>query len=322
MSPSPFSQLLVNLPPQHRAALQWFADHAGETVPWPRPLPDGTLLAGKAKGIYKPAWSGYALSVRQSITGPYPDRPVQTRHDGSWTYQYYQEGFEVGERDLAFGNRGLLNCWRDVVPVGVFVQVTSKPNPRYRILGLALVAGYDDGYFYFEGLGQLITRDSLVSRTIGLEAVAPQQRADALAEVFDPRKVEDERKKILAIVAQRQGQRGFRQTLLRAYGGRCSVTGYDASDALEAAHIVPYRGPVTNHPSNGLLLRADFHTLFDYGLVAVETNREDQVRLLVSSEISETAYGKYRNQTLRLPEDPTLRPSLEALRQHREAAGF
>jgi len=290
-------------------------------VSWPRPLSDGTLLAGKAKGIYKPAWSVYALSVRQSLTGPYADRPVQTSPDGSWTYQYFQEGLQVGERDQAFGNRGLLNCWRDVVPVGVLVQVTSKPNPRYRILGLALVAGYDDGYFYFEGLGELISRDSL-ARTIGLGGFAPQLRADALAEAFDPRKVEDERRKTLALVAQRQGQRGFRQTLLGAYGGRCSVTGYDASDALEAAHIIPYRGPVTNHPSNGLLLRADFHTLFDFGLVAVETNRQDHVRLLVSSEISETAYGKFRNQTLRLPEDPALRPSQEALRQHREAAGF
>jgi hypothetical protein len=32
---------------------------------------------------------------------------------------------------------------------------------------------------------------------------------------------------------------------------------------LEAAHITPYRGAATNTPSNGLLLRADVHTVFD-----------------------------------------------------------
>jgi HNH endonuclease len=35
-------------------------------------------------------------------------------------------------------------------------------------------------------------------------------------------------------------------------------------DILEAAHISPYRGEEDNHPENGLLLRADLHTLFDH----------------------------------------------------------
>lgn len=39
---------------------------------------------------------------------------------------------------------------------------------------------------------------------------------------------------------------------------------------MEAAHIRPYRGKKDNHPSNGLLLRADIHTLFDLNLVAID----------------------------------------------------
>ncbi|EAN8121017.1 HNH endonuclease, partial [Salmonella enterica] len=38
---------------------------------------------------------------------------------------------------------------------------------------------------------------------------------------------------------------------------------------LEAAHIHPYLGEKTNVVSNGLLLRADVHTLFDLGLLWV-----------------------------------------------------
>jgi hypothetical protein len=42
---------------------------------------------------------------------------------------------------------------------------------------------------------------------------------------------------------------------------------------LEAAHIWPYRGEQDHHPDNGLLLRADIHTLFDLDFIAVEPEK-------------------------------------------------
>jgi hypothetical protein len=41
---------------------------------------------------------------------------------------------------------------------------------------------------------------------------------------------------------------------------------------LEAAHVTPYLGPPTNSVSNGLLLRADIHTLWDLRLIAIDPN--------------------------------------------------
>ena len=46
--------------------------------------------------------------------------------------------------------------------------------------------------------------------------------------------------------------------------------GCDVVAVLKATHIMPYRGEETNHPSNGLLLRADLHTLFDVGLLTID----------------------------------------------------
>jgi hypothetical protein len=320
MTRHPLLEFLPALPPQHHTALEWFQEHAGQEVPWPQPLPDGTLLASKAKGIYKPQWSKYALSVRQSLLGPYPDKEVIHGLDGTWTYQYYQERLDADLRDAIFTNRGLVLCRDDLVPVGVMIQTQPKPIVRYRILGLALVTGWDEGYFYFQGFEDFRVRDvHFQDKRPGL-LTDPQSRADAIASVFNPKTVEDERRKVLAVIAQRQGQVGFRKTLLKAYGGRCAVTAYDASEALEAAHIVPYRGPVTNHPSNGLLLRADLHSLFDYGLVAVDTTSE--LRLLVSKEIEQTAYRQMKGRVLKVPDDPALRPSLEALKQHRDWASI
>ena len=316
----PLLSFLPALPPRHRAALEWFDQHAGQEVPWPRPLQDGTLLASKAKGIYKPQWSEYALSVRQSLLGPYPDREVIHNSDGTWTYLYYQERLDAGLRDAVFTNRGLVLCRNDLVPVGVMIQTKPKPHVRYRVLGLALVTGWDEGYFYFQGFEDFRVRDPHFQGGHPSTFSDPQSRADAIASEFDLTSIEDERRKVQALITQRQGQVGFRRTLLRAYDGRCAVTGYDAPETLEAAHIVPYRGPVTNHPSNGLLLRADLHTLFDYGLVAIDTTGD--FRLLISKAIEHTTYRQMQDHIIRVPSDPALRPSREALRQHRDWAAL
>jgi putative restriction endonuclease len=309
MARSRLLPLLDALPDRHRSALLWFDERAGETVPWPGSLEDGTLLATKAKGIYKPEWSRYALSVRQSMAGPYPDRAIERRPDGSWRFDYYQEGLELEAFDANFTNRGLLECLKDVVPLGVFIQVAPKPHLRYLVLGLALVAGYESGYFCLEG------GDASVERVDKTSGVVPSVRADMVAEVFSPAGIEDERIRTLQLIAQRRGQSGFRRTLLDAYGRRCSITGYEAEASLEAAHIIPYRGPVTHHPSNGLLLRADMHTLFDLGLIAVDYPTR---RILMKSELRSTKYREFSDHLVSFPEDERLQPSREALEWHRD----
>lgn len=91
------------------------------------------------------------------------------------------------------------------------------------------------------------------------------------------------------------------------------MTRYDAEPALEAAHILPYRGPQTNHPANGLLLRADMHDLFDLGLVCVDPS---SMRIRLSTELVGTKYEPYENKQLLLPRDREARPSEEALAMH------
>ena len=129
------SDSLSKLPDRHAAALQWFHDRAGTDQPWPRPLDDGTRLVTLPKGIYKPEWSSYALSVRQMLTSRYPDRAPAMRADGTWSYAYYQEGTDPTERDRFYTNAGLLARMRDGVPVGVLRQVSGRPTIRYRVHG-------------------------------------------------------------------------------------------------------------------------------------------------------------------------------------------
>ena len=74
-----FEKTLSRVTEPHQVALQWFATHAGQERPCLDLLPDGTLLASKAKGIYKPGWTQYALSVRESLGGPYSDGDPELR---------------------------------------------------------------------------------------------------------------------------------------------------------------------------------------------------------------------------------------------------
>lgn len=118
-------------------------------------------------------------------------------------------------------------------------------------------------------------------------------------------------KKVMAAITQRQGQPQFRKALLEAYGGGCALTDCDVECALEAAHILPYAGPDTNHVSNGLLFRADIHTLFDLGLMTV--NPKD-LTVTIDPEIGGTAYKTLHGRRLREPQKGDAAPSREALK--------
>lgn len=116
----------------------------------------------------------------------------------------------------------------------------------------------------------------------------------------------DARTRVKRDIIARQGQSHFRDALMRAYGGRCAVTGCDSPYALEAAHIRPYRGEHTNVVSNGLLLRADIHTLLDLGLLAVNPAT---LTIVLSDCLPGAHYKQFQGAPLNTPDNPGLRPS-------------
>lgn len=91
-----------------------------------------------------------------------------------------------------------------------------------------------------------------------------------------------------------------------AYERRCAVTGCTVEAVLEAAHISPYRGDHTNDVTNGLLLRADIHTMFDCGLIKVDGD----YRITTDVHIREV-YDLPA--VITLPTDPARQPNPEAL---------
>lgn len=118
----------------------------------------------------------------------------------------------------------------------------------------------------------------------------------------------------------RLGQGAFRALVLDAYERRCALTGETTVPVLEAAHIKPYAEAGSHHISNGLLLRSDFHKLFDVGLVTIDPD----FRIRISPRIRDQWFnGKayYRldgQQLVSLPHQPHDLPDREALRWHNE----
>lgn len=67
---------------------------------------------------------------------------------------------------------------------------------------------------------------------------------------------------------KRKGQAKFR-SLLIAKNPQCALSGCSVLPTLEAAHICPVARKGRDTSSNGILLRADLHRLFDADLLAV-----------------------------------------------------
>ena len=130
---------------------------------------------------------------------------------------------------------------------------------------------------------------------------------------FDPTDLIDARRRTLASIVRRQGQRSFRKALLKAYEGRCAVTGCTIEALLEAAHIVPYKGAETNVVSNGLLLRADIHTLFDLGLLWVNPS---SLIVELADSLKNSEYGLLNQKPLSPPLTVSDGPSVQALQSH------
>ena len=103
--------------------------------------------------------------------------------------------------------------------------------------------------------------------------------------------------------------------LLDAYQGRCAITGTGIVGLLEAAHISPYKGDHTDRVSNGLLLRADIHTLFDLHLLTVLPD----LSIRVAPDALSEPYASYDGTTMNLPARRPHRPNPGVLREHNGA---
>jgi hypothetical protein len=248
------------------------------------------LLTGKAKGIFKPADLTYALSIRINRGSSYEDgAPIQAP-GGGWRLSYYQEGADPSARDRLSGNRGLMNCIADRVPVGVLREIAPiNQGSQYEVLGLAQPVTWEAGFFFLESIEPPPTPTANIVSAV-LEATARAELDDTEPPV--PADDYDARMRAIRQIVARQGQSAFRADVMAAYRGRCAVTGCDVPAALEAAHLLPYRGPESNTVAN-----------FD----------PSTRRVVLSKQLAGTHYEALSGTSLATPGEQSQRPSQDAL---------
>lgn len=122
------------------------------------------------------------------------------------------------------------------------------------------------------------------------------------------------------LVKPRLGQGAFRVVVTDAYNRRCALTGESTLPVLDAAHILPFAESGPNDVSNGLLLRSDFHKLFDLGMMTVTPDYRVEVSPRIREEwFNGKAYYRLHGQPLaNLPASPADRPDPSFLRWHND----
>lgn len=135
----------------------------------------------------------------------------------------------------------------------------------------------------------------------------------SVVSVEDPRYAE-------SMTKHRLGQGAFRVVVTDAYQRRCAITGEKTLPVLEAAHIVPYSDKGPHIVTNGLLLKSDFHTLFDDGYITVTNNYHIEVSKRLREDYGNGKdYYKYHGQKLVvLPDQVQQTPDYKFLEWHNE----
>ena len=77
---------------------------------------------------------------------------------------------------------------------------------------------------------------------------------------------------VVQLTKRRVGQQEFRLALLKKNGESCFISGDQPACVLEAAHIKKFAKYESHDLVGGLLLRRDFHTLFDRYLIRINPN--------------------------------------------------
>lgn len=215
-------------------------------------------------------------------------------------------------RDRIFRYRRNVDSPNPVIGCNILVQPFFFPDrewiPAPRDWAPNIVTGKT--YDSHEGVGAELFR-AVHDR---LARQQPRIADELPASPDEPRYGED------FLARARLGQGTFRVLVTDAYGRRCAVTGERTLPTLEAAHIKPYAESGPHRVANGLLLRSDWHRLFDDGYATITPEHRVEVSRRIREEYENgREYYRYHGQHLTsVPDEPGQWPSPEFIAWHNE----
>jgi putative restriction endonuclease len=277
------------------------------------------------EGIFKPKDSKYAFAVwSRSAAGAvieaYPD-DFSESPDGGWQMEY---AAKAGELDSAI-NRCLFACLEDKQPLLVIVTSRGKEHPegaRYRLLGPALLTGYDATSRRFRVTGSI---PAVVEPLARIASPIQIEESYLRSSLILPMAVAEERARY--ITTREARDQAFRQMVLGEYGRICCLCRSmfilrEHNSTLceaEAAHIIPVLEKGPDDIRNAVSLCKRHHWAFDAGLFTISDANEALISPAVRrAERHKFDLEEYDGDGIVGPTSPICRTDAGALSWHRE----
>lgn len=111
----------------------------------------------------------------------------------------------------------------------------------------------------------------------------------------------------------------FRSALLKAYENKCAICGFSFTEALEAAHIVPWsksNNAERLSPNNGILLCSNHHKLFDSGIIKINSEFKmlhNDNKKKNYTKVDKIVTIEMNLKTIQLPREKKLHPSVDLI---------
>lgn len=197
--------------------------------------------------------------------------------------------------------RGQLNVrdWPDCAP-----EANDKRLAREFLLFLAnfgllrLDASHgtrDEQRFYLDELFDVDAATGSIEASIFADEASAERAVEQLRHSPLPSIIE--RQRTITRVLARTGQSKFRSLIMKAYEGRCFLSGEVIAEVLEAAHIVPVTNHGADHEDNGFCMRVDIHRLYDSGNLRIRPDGS----VMLSAAVAGSSNYKKLPQTVILP---------------------
>jgi|GEM_PF-5159975 len=103
---------------------------------------------------------------------------------------------------------------------------------------------------------------------------------------------------IITLVRARAHQNIFRNEIVRAYGGKCCITGISDTNLLNASHIKPWvkcDGREKTSVNNGLCLNTLHDRLFDRGIITVDSDLKLVFSKKLKNGLDAGVYGQFEH---------------------------
>jgi hypothetical protein len=120
----------------------------------------------------------------------------------------------------------------------------------------------------------------------------------------------------IGVSRRRIGQRKFRFTMMERFGENCAFSGPQPPQVLEAAHLYSFSERPTHEHDGGLLLRRDFHALFDAKLLTIHP-RSWTIEV-APRVIRFESYARLQGSEVQVPKNR--RPSIDLVSKHYDEA--